>query len=102
MNTYWENKGDYQALADKLDKLIPDQGSVSDPVKNKALERYRIACNAYYDLYNNGLCNRAKEFRKVFGFAGTFIAKNGFKDCKQLEDKMNDIILKAAKEQGIE
>jgi hypothetical protein len=100
--TYWNNKGKYQALANKLDKLIPSEGSVSNPTKNKALEKYRRACNAYYDLFNNGLCNRATEFRKVFGFAGTGIAKQGFPYCQELEDKMDEIILSATKEQGIE
>lgn len=99
--TYWGNKGKYQALANKLDELIPTQGSVCDPAKNKALEKFRKASNAYYDLYNNGLCNRASEFRKVFGFGGTWIAKQGFPYYQKLEDKLDEIILAAAKEQGI-
>jgi hypothetical protein len=100
--TYWNNKGKYQALSNKLDKLIPSTGTVLNPTKNKALERYRRACNAYYDLFNNGLINRATEFRKAFGFAGTWIAKEGFPYCQKLEDKMDEIILLASKEQGIE
>jgi hypothetical protein len=100
--TYWNHKGKYQKLADRLHELIPPIGSVSNPLKNKELERFRLAGNAYYDLFNNGLINRASEFRKVFGFAGTWIAKERFPYCQKLEDKMDEIILLASKEQGIE
>ena len=100
-NTYWGNKGKHQSLADKLQKLIPDEGSVPEPDKNPKLERLRVAINCYYDLFNNGLCNRAREFRKVFGFAGTWIAKQGFPYHAPLEQKMDEFILAAAKEQGI-
>ena len=55
--SYWNNKGKYQTLSDKLSGLIPDSGSVKNTSKNRKLEKYRKACNCYYDLYNNGLCN---------------------------------------------
>lgn len=100
-NTYWENKGKYQKLANKLHKLIPYSGPVNSPKANKHLETYRIACGAYYDLFNNGLCNRAPEFRKAFGFGGKFIVKQKFPYCAMLEKKMDEIILAAAKEQRI-
>lgn len=99
--TYWNNKGKYEELSIKLDELIPDEGEVADIKTNKHLERYRQACNSYYDLFNNGLCNRASEFRKVFGFAGTWIAKSGFPYCEKLERKLDEIILLAANEQSI-
>jgi hypothetical protein len=98
---YWNNKGKYTSLADKLDKLIPPRGKVTNPKVNKALEKFRIASNCYYDLFNNGLMNRAKEFRRIFGFGGTWIAKKGFPYYEPLEIKMDEIILAAAKEQGI-
>lgn len=67
--TYWSNNGRYQALADALQKRIPAEGSVADAKKNPALEKFRKAVNCYYDLYNNGLCNRAAQFAKIFGIA---------------------------------
>jgi hypothetical protein len=98
MDKYWGGKGRYQALYDKLSELIPDQGNIEG---SPALEKLRRASNCYYDLFNNGLCNRAKEFRQVFGFAGTWIAKEGFPYVKDLENKMDAFILAAAKEQRI-
>ena len=44
-DTYWNNKGKYQNLSDKLEKLIPAQGSVLNPEKNPALEKFRKASN---------------------------------------------------------
>lgn len=101
---YWNSRGRYQRKADKLYALIPAKGEVPNPRKNPALEKFRKASNAYYDLYNNGLWNRAKEFRSVFGFGGTFIAKSRFTDADaiaRLDAAMDEIILAAAKEQGI-
>ena len=71
MSTYWESKGLYQAEADALQKLLPPFGEVPDnKMANKYLERFRKAVNCYYDLYNNGLCNRAREFSTVFRIPG--------------------------------
>lgn len=102
--SYWGGNGTHQELSDKLAELIPIQGEVNEPRKNKALEKFRRASNCYYDLFNNGLCNRAAEFRRVFGFGGTSIVKNRYADYAVvgLERKMDEIILAAAKEQNIE
>ena len=71
MSTYWESKGLYQAEANALEKLLPTFGEVPDnKVTNKYLEKFRKAVNCYYDLYNNGLCNRAREFSNVFRIPG--------------------------------
>ncbi|WP_347138865.1 hypothetical protein [Paracoccus sp. SSK6] len=67
--TYWNNNGRYNATAGKLGELIPSVGGVSQPEKNKALEKFRCTRNIYYDYYNNGLCNRMGEVRKVYGFS---------------------------------
>ncbi len=67
---YWGDAGRYKAAADELSKRIPMSGSVAEPRRNRMLERYRKAVNCYYDLYNNGLCNRSAEFRQVFGKFG--------------------------------
>jgi hypothetical protein len=99
--TYWNSKGKYQHLADKLYKFIPREGSVPNAKNNPALEKFRIASTCYYDLFNNGLCNRAKEFRKVFGFGGMKIVKNGFPYHAPLELKMDEIIVNAVKEQAL-
>ena len=99
--TYWNGKGKYQKLYAILVAKIPVSGSVANPEQNPALEKLRIASNCYYDLYNNGLCNRAKEFRKVFGFGGTKIVKAGLPYSAELETKVDSIVLDAAKEQKI-
>jgi len=99
-NTYWNEKGKYQQEYDRLVSLIPAEGTVANPGQNPALEKLRKASNCYYDLFNNGLCNRASEFRKVFGFAGTWITKDGFPYYAPLEDKLDELILNASREQA--
>lgn len=104
-NTYWNGKGKHQVLADALHELVPLEGSVVQPHKNKALERFRKASNAYYDLYNNGLMNRAQSFAKLFGIAsGRFrTVDRGFlpRMYEMAEAKMNEVVLDAAEEQGM-
>ena len=110
--TYWDNNGQYQAKADSLKDLVPFFGAVPNAkTANKHLEKFRKASNCYYDLYNNGLCNRAREFSTVFRIPGVprEIKQNyGRYDmiskatADAIEAKMDEIILAAAKEQGIE
>lgn len=69
-NTYWNNRGKYQSVLEKLQALIPDQGSVRNPVKNKALERFRRASNSYYRMYNDGDFKAATA--KMFGITAPF------------------------------
>jgi hypothetical protein len=109
--TYWESKGQYQNLVEQLTKRLPAFGSVPDAkTTNKHLEKFRKAQNCYYDLYNNGLCNKAREFSTVFCIPGVprEIKQNyGHYDmiskatADAIEAKMDEIILAAAKEQGI-
>lgn len=120
-NTYWSNAGAQQAISEKLQALVPESGEVANADDNPALETLRIASNCYYDLYNNGLCNRAVEFREVFGFgpenddeaddyarfnymdAGTdYFESLDQAEVNKIERKMTRIIIAAAKEQGIE
>lgn len=112
-NTYWESKGTYQTVAKKLQQLIPFEGTVKNPRKNRALEKMRKASNCYYDLYNNGLCNRAREFTAVFGFSSKPYQVYGRRGSlirgyftlplyERVEEKMDEIIVAAALEQGIE
>lgn len=99
---YWDNKGKHQALYEQLHKLIPQEGSVDNArSSNRALEKLRVASNCYYDLFNNGLINRAAEFRRVFGFGGTEIAQRNFRDTSAVDKAMDEIILNAAHEQGL-
>lgn len=101
-NTYWNNKGKHQALYNKVSLLIPAQGEVPDGRgSNRALEKLRKAANCYYDLFNNGLCNRAAEFRRVFGFSGTWIVRAHYPYSEQLETAMDKIVLEAVEEQGV-
>lgn len=105
-NTYWSNNGKYQAVADQLQKLIPCEGSVpAARGKNAKLEQFRKAVNCYYDLYNNGLGNRAREFSFVF-FPATRHKLGGgwYTDYlyTRVEELMDKFILAAATEQGIE
>jgi len=109
--TYWENNGQYQNLVRPLAKQLPTFGSVPDAkTANKHLEKFRKAQNCYYDLYNNGLCNKAREFSTVFRIPGVprEIKQNYRYNtlvCKTTEElieaKMDKIILAAAKEQGV-
>lgn len=100
--TYWCSRGNHENLGDLIDKLIPPAGEVENKGKNRSLERYRKARNCYYDLYNNGLGNRASEFNKVFGFG--FYNEMKWKGLTQkmidrTEQRMDQFIQRAFKEQ---
>lgn len=109
MATYWEEKGTYQAQAEELQALLPYSGEVEKgKTTNKALERFRKAQNCYYDLYNNGLCNCAREFSTVFRIAGVprEIKQNyGYNFLVSsiteyaIEKKMDELIMEAYREQ---
>lgn len=66
-HSYWNGRGRLKDYADKLNKLIPAAGPCEPDAPR--LDRFRVASNCYYDLFNNGLCNRAAEFRGVFKFS---------------------------------
>lgn len=94
--TYWTGQGRYQLKADALEKLLPIFGEVEDGKgANKHLETFRRAVNCYYDVYNNGLCNRAREFSTLFKIAGTLNNDT----TERIEDKMSQFILAAIQEQ---
>jgi len=93
--TYWNCEGKHQALSERLKALIPPRGECDEG--SLELERMRQANNCYYDLWNNGLCNRYHEFRELFGITGEQAARN-----PQLLDRIVDgFILAAAIEQGL-
>lgn len=65
------------------------------------LEALRLGVNQYYDLYNNGLCNRYHGFKKRFG-VGSYQAVNDIGDArKNIDMVMDSLILSAAKEIGL-
>jgi len=106
--SYWNNTGKNQILGDQLQKLVPASGAVLNPRKNPKLEKFRKAQNCYYDLYNNGLCNRMAEFRGVYGFGASNYkrADRSYPDFSDalyriVEELLDLIILEAAKEQKI-
>lgn len=109
MATYWNEQGAYQTIAEALQELIPSSGEVPEgKTTNKALERFRRAQNCYYDLYNNGLCNRAREFSILFRVSGVprEIKKNYGTNFLvssltegAIENKMDGFILDAYREQ---
>jgi len=109
--TYWDRTGTHQDLVEQLNKLIPFEGSVEKPWKNKALERFRKASNAYYDIFNNGGCNRGRSIGKFFEGAMHYLSYNyhrnnfGRVNWDRIhmitEPKMDAIILEAAREQGL-
>ena len=116
-NTYWANKGTHQAIIEKLQALVPEDGPVAQPYKNKALERFRKAQNAYYRLYNDGDFNSGKgrmfgiEYISRFRTRKFYTAHNGRLQSygcwaqglyDEVEVGINKIIEAAAKEQGIE
>jgi hypothetical protein len=110
--SYWNSQGRYKAVADKMDKLIPASGECPEAKgANKALDRYRRARNCYYDLFNNGLCNRGAEFRALFK-VGKLPRRTYGRGCNldfdaiiaegKVDAVLDKLILAAAKEQGIE
>lgn len=108
--SYWNNQGRFEAAAKALQKLVPSSGPCSK--MSPKLEKFRVASNCVYDLFNNGLCNRAAEFRGVFGFSAQARYpkwRAGHRSIDfQNEDmnlrinvKMDAIIVEAAYENGL-
>ena len=105
-NTYWNSKGTHQGLANQLEKLVPATGPVLGGKKNAKLEKFRKAVNAYYDIFNNGGCNRAALIRSTFRISlrsfrvGSHSLAWG-EIHKVVEPIMDQIVLEAAEEQGL-
>lgn len=111
--TYWANNATNQDLANQLEKLIPTEGAVESPRgRNKKLEKFRQASNAYYDIFNNGGGNRGPLIRRTFGISvGAFrygsrrphgVTHTNWNGIhKIVEPIMDKIVLEAAAEQGL-
>ena len=111
-NTYWNRKGTYENLVAELNKLVPDMGEIAGS-NNRKLEKFRKASNAYYDIFNNGGCNRGAQIRSIFGFGMTTMSEVVWGEHGKyrkyhwdaihaiVEPIMDKIILAAAKEQDV-
>lgn len=102
----WNGNSPMHDTVDALNKLLPSSGEVaSSKGKNKALEKFRKAQNAYYDLYNNGLFNKARSFSSVFGIKASVYKLDHGVFCDHFYDlveaEMLLIVKEAAKEQNI-
>lgn len=94
--TFWEGTHPLDQLGRTLGKLIPPSGSVQDP----ALEKFRKASNAYYDLFNNGGCNRPQAIYAIFGVRKYQYSRfMNDTTASQIEDRMAAIVLAAFAEQ---
>lgn len=104
---------DLEQVYNVLDEMIPLEGSVRNVNKNKALERFRKATNVVYDIFNNGLCNKAKSLR-VLGLkrydlpleeyrGGELLMRANWERIREIVTPIYEqILLEAVKEQGIQ
>lgn len=101
-NTYWNNKGTYQQIVDKLENLIPLFNEVENPEQNPKLEKFRKAGNCYYQIYNNGNFSKAYNIFRV-GLKKHTDVNGVLTEYGQqiLETEMDIVVLEAAREQGI-
>ena len=100
--SYSNGNGQYQNFADALTKLVPAEGAIKG---NPTLERYRVACNNYYDVMNNGGGNCGRSIGKMFpGVMSHINERLRFRSTpnwdaivEMMDGKMDEIILAAAK-----
>ena len=106
-NTWGCNQG-FSHLNNNLNDLLPLEGRCEFPnSKNKALDKFRRAQNAAYDLFNNGLGNKRAIFKSIFGWSvgvrdtsyATKMQWSMWED--RVEEVLTPIMLEAAKEQGV-
>ena len=100
--TYWNGKGTYEELSQKLEAMVPAEGQVPNPEINRWLERFRLMSNAYYDIYQNGGGNVGRRASYYFKYAVPLAMAGRWADVAEItEPVMDRAILKAAKEQGL-
>ena len=106
-NPWGCNQG-FSHLNNNLNDLLPLEGRCEFPnSKNKALDKFRRAQNAAYDLFNNGLCNKRSLFQNIYGWSvgvrdtsyATKMQWSMWED--RVEEVLTPIMLEAAKEQGV-
>jgi len=106
-NPWGCNQG-FSHLNNNLNDLLPLEGRCEFPnSKNKALDKFRRAQNAAYDLFNNGLGNKRSLFQNIYGWAPTQSSTHYATDItwsdweNRVEEVLTPIMLEAAKEQGV-
>lgn len=106
-NSWGVNSG-YETVREQLNELIPLEGACENSrTKNKALDKFRRAQNAAYDLFNNGLCNKRGLFKQIYGFAPTMRDTDNASRMQwshwedRVEEVLTPIIIAAALEQGV-
>jgi len=106
-NPWGCNQG-FSHLNNNLNDLLPLEGRCEFPnSKNKALDKFRRAQNAAYDLFNNGLGNKRSLFQNIYGWSvgvrdtsyATKMQWSMWED--RVEEVLTPIMLEAAKEQGV-
>jgi hypothetical protein len=98
-NTYWFDNGRLQSMHDQLLKLIPDEGDFpsDQPKANRLLKALRL----YYDIYNNGGCNCAREIRSFFGASANAACNDDADAIAKIEKVMDKAILDAFHEANL-
>lgn len=114
-NAVWGQTPITKLLAEKLTELeiFPGTGEVPDKKNNPSLEKFRRAQNVVYDIFNNGLCNRAYECRFALNglkksnlnlpewWGSTYYEGQWDQVNEEVEKKFTPIVMEAAKEQGL-
>ncbi len=65
--SFWDGNHPMQGIYTELCRLIPSEGPVNRPYKNKHLESLRKATNLYCDMFEHGGTHKRLAIRKVFG-----------------------------------
>ena len=115
-NIEWGCTPETKILAERLSNLdaFPSQGECElKYTTNKQLDRFRRAQNVVYDIFNNGLCNRAKEVKilglakrdlpfEVYDYSGRYLYPANWDRIEEIvEEKFTPFVMAAAKEQGL-
>lgn len=105
MKSFWNNNHPLQEIANRLNKLVDQKPFVNGKLVelgDSALEKFRQASIAYYDIFNNGGGNEDALIHKVFDLDSDLV-KDGPKDwlVEHTNSILEKIVLAAAKEQGV-
>jgi hypothetical protein len=96
--SYWNQSGTHQELLKTLSEMIPSEGAAENP----HIDKLRLYCNAYYDLYNNGGCNPSRKAAKYFpGSVSAARRRDWDAVCEITEPKMDKVIFQVAKALGL-
>ena len=104
--TFWNGTAELSPIAEELNKLIPDEGTVKNPKSNPALEKFRKASNLYYEIFNNGGINGLRGAKPMFGMEASWLRNllryNMYDTIfAYTEPRIEEIVKAAAKEQGL-